>query len=257
VRLQIEGKFIAYLRVSTGKQGIDGLGVDAQKAAIEAYLNGGKWKLLKEYIEQESGKRRLYVDIATGERRPRARPQLAKALEHCRRASATLVIAKLDRLARDVEFVANIMNAGVDFVATDNPHANRLTLHILAAVGEDEARRISERTRDGLASIKRKLKAGKKHVSKAGNRVAQLGNPNGARALEGKRPGNKAAIAVVRLNARRRAENVMEAIEELKRETGATSLHAIATALNERGIATPRGGQWYPASVARVLSRAT
>jgi len=248
-----EGKFVTYLRVSTERQGVSGLGLEAQRAAVEAYLNGGKWKLLKEYVEVESGKRKLYVDLDTGERKPRARPQLVAALAHCRRAGATLVIAKLDRLARDVEFLANTMNSGVEFVAADNPYANRLTLHILAAVAEDEARRISDRTKAGLAAKKHRLATGKEKTKRG---LRRLGNPNGARALDGKRPGNKAAIAVVRLNARRRAENVVEAIEELKRETGAVSLHAIAKGLNERGVATPRGGQWYAASVARVISRA-
>ena len=131
-------KLITYTRVSTQRQGQSGLGLEAQQAAIEAYAKGAGGEVAGAYTEVESGKR---AD----------RPELAKAVAHAKRVKGTLVIAKLDRLARNVAFVSRIMESGVDFVACDNPHANRLTIHILAAVAEDEARRISERTKAALA----------------------------------------------------------------------------------------------------------
>ena len=166
------GKFIGYLRVSTEKQGQSGLGLDAQRKAIEDYLNGGKWELLAEYVEIESGKRS-------------DRPELAKALAHSKATGATLVIAKLDRLSRNVAFISNLMESGVEFVAADMPMANRLTVHVLAAVAEHEREMISQRTSAALAAAKA--------------RGAKLGNPNGARALRGL--GNAHAVAAVKAGA--------------------------------------------------------
>ena len=119
------GKFISYLRVSTHQQGQSGLGIEAQRKAVEDYLNGGRWTLLREYVEVESGKRS-------------DRPQLLAALAHAKTTGATLVIAKLDRLARNVAFISNLMESGVEFVAADLPMANRLTVHVLAAVAEHD-----------------------------------------------------------------------------------------------------------------------
>jgi DNA invertase Pin-like site-specific DNA recombinase len=137
----MNGKFVSYLRVSTQKQGKSGLGIEAQRAAVNGYLNGGDWQLIEECTEIESGKRS-------------DRPVLARALALCRVHLATLVIAKLDRLARDVHFVSGLMKAGVQFVAVDMPLANPLTIHILAAVAEAEAKAISERTKAALAAAK-------------------------------------------------------------------------------------------------------
>src|SRR3954447_15475515 len=128
------GKWVAYYRVSTAKQGASGLGLEAQREAVAGYLNGGNWQLAAEFTEVESGRR---TD----------RPELAKALAACRRIGATLIIAKLDRLARNVAFVSNLMESGVEFVAVDFPTANRLTIHILAAVAEHEAAMTSTRTK--------------------------------------------------------------------------------------------------------------
>ena len=135
------GRFVAYYRVSTDKQGESGLGLDAQRQAVMNYLNGGPWKLVAEHTEVESGKRN-------------ARPELQKALAACRRHKAKLCIAKLDRLSRNLAFIATLMDSGVEFVATDNPHANKLTIHILAAVAEHEREAISERTKAALAAAK-------------------------------------------------------------------------------------------------------
>ncbi len=137
----MEPKLVAYYRVSTKQQGQSGLGLEAQEIAVRDYAKGTGAAILAKYTEIESGK------LAD-------RPQLAKAVAHARRAKAKLVIAKLDRLARNVAFLSALMDSGVEFVACDNPHANRLTIHILAAVAEDEARRISERTKAALAAAK-------------------------------------------------------------------------------------------------------
>src|SRR5712692_5724907 len=136
------GKFIAYLRVSTDKQGHSRLGTEAQRKAVSDYLNGGSWHhLLTEYVEIESGKRS-------------DRPQLLAALVHAKATGAMIVIAKLDRLARNVAFISNLMESGVEFVAVDMPMANRLTVHVLAAVAEHERKMISQRTKAALAAAK-------------------------------------------------------------------------------------------------------
>ena len=132
---------IAYFRVSTKQQGASGLGLEAQKAAVENHAKANGLTILASYTEVESGKR---AD----------RPKLAAAIAHARRAKAKLIIAKLDRLARNVAFLSKLMDSGLDFLAVDNPNANRLTVHILAAVAEDEARRISERTKAALTAAK-------------------------------------------------------------------------------------------------------
>ena len=138
-----EGKFIAYYRVSTKRQGRSGLGLEAQEAAVRDFLNGGNWQLVKEFTEIESGKR---TD----------RPQLEKAFRACRVYGAKLIIAKLDRLARNVAFISNLMESGVEFEAVDFPQANRLTIHIMAAMAEHEAKMISDRTKAALAAAKRR-----------------------------------------------------------------------------------------------------
>lgn len=134
-------KIIDYFRVSTRKQGDSGLGLEGQEAAVNAFAQQRGGKILGAYTEVESGK--------LAERR-----ELSKALAHARRSKAVLVVAKLDRLARNVAFLSALMESGVEFLACDNPHANRLTIHILAAVAEDEARRISERTKAALKAYK-------------------------------------------------------------------------------------------------------
>jgi DNA invertase Pin-like site-specific DNA recombinase len=136
-----QGKFIAYFRVSTDKQGKSGLGLQAQRKAVLDYLDGGRCSLVQEFVEIESGKHN-------------ERPQLAAALAACKKHKARLVIAKLDRLSRNLAFIATLMESGVEFVAVDNPHATKLTVHILAAVAEHEREMISERTRAALRAAK-------------------------------------------------------------------------------------------------------
>src|SRR5580693_783048 len=140
--VQHHGKFVSYLRVSTKRQGESGLGLEAQRAAVEAFLNGGRWKLVEELVEVESGKH------------DHNRPALHKALEACKVYGATLVIAKLDRLSRDAHFLLGLQKAGVKFVAADMPEANEMVVGIMALVAQAERRTISARTKAALAAAK-------------------------------------------------------------------------------------------------------
>jgi DNA invertase Pin-like site-specific DNA recombinase len=214
------GKFVAYYRVSTQRQGRSGLGLEAQQNAVFNYLNGGDWRLVAEVTEVESGKRS-------------DRPKLAEALKLCRLHGATLIIAKLDRLARNVAFISNLMESGVEFHAVDFPQANRLTVHILAAVAEHEAKVISERTKAALAATKR--------------RGVQLGGYRGTTITKAMR---KAATAAIE----KRAGCHGLLIKEVQ-ASGATSLRAIAEGLNQRQIPTAKGGRWSATQVMRVLDR--
>jgi DNA invertase Pin-like site-specific DNA recombinase len=225
-------KFISYLRVSTDKQGRSGLGLEAQRAAVESYLNGGRWKPVAEYVETESGKRS-------------DRLKLAKALAHAKAVGATVVFAKLDRLTRNVDLLRSLVASDVDLVFCDLPHVpagamGRFLLTQMASVAELEAGLISERTKAALAAAKA--------------RGVRLGNPNGARALRGKQSGNKEAVAAVKANAERRAATLRSIVDDL-RSQGITTVRAIASALSERGVLTPRGGAWHPTSAARLLAR--
>ncbi len=223
----MEGKFISYLRVSTARQGRSGLGLEAQRQAVAEYLNGGRWKLLREFVEVESGKR--------GDR-----PELDKALRLCRQTAATLVIAKLDRLSRDAHFLLGLEKAKVEFVAADMPQANRLTVGIMALVAEQEREAISRRTREALAAAKR--------------RGVKLGNPNGAAALLSARKGNRAALEAIRERADLHAATLAPVIEELRAQ-GVSTLKGLAAKLNEAGMQTPRGARWYASSVRNLLAR--
>jgi DNA invertase Pin-like site-specific DNA recombinase len=222
-----QGEFVAYYRVSTERQGQSGLGLEAQRTAVTDYLNGGSWALVAEFIEVESGRRS-------------DRPELAKALAACRRLGATLVIAKLDRLARNVAFVANLMEAGVDFVAVDLPQANRLTIHILAAVAEHEREMTSAQTKAALAAAKA--------------RGVRLGNPNITAEVQAK--GAVAGNAARRRKAAARAADLRPIIAGIRAD-GATSLRGIPAGLNDRGILAPRGGRWTATAVLRVQERWT
>ena len=214
------GKFVAYYRVSTDRQGESGLGLEAQQKAVRDWLNGGSWQLIGEFTDVETGK-------------SADRPELLKAIEACRRNRAKLVIAKLDRLARNLAFTATLMDSGIEFVAVDNPHANKLTIHILAAVAEHEREQISERTRVALQAAKA--------------RGAKLGNPRLAEARE-------RASEALRATADRFAVNVIPIIREVQ-AAGVTSANAIAGELNRRGVKTARGGRWTHVTVGKVLAR--
>jgi DNA invertase Pin-like site-specific DNA recombinase len=214
------GKFVAYFRVSTDKQGKSGLGLNAQRKAVLDFLDGGKWTLIDEFVEIESGKQN-------------DRPELAAALAACKKHRAKLVIAKLDRLSRNVAFIATLTDSGAEFVACDMPHANKLTVHILAAVAEHEREMISDRTKAALA------------VAKA--RGKKLGNPKLAEARKRAVQGNKSAAA-------RYAANVLPVIREI-RASGVQSLRGVARSLAARGIKTARGGEWTAVQVGDILRR--
>lgn len=223
--------FVAYLRVSTDKQSRSGLGLDAQQAAINAFLRQGDRLLTPPFVEVESG-------------RNSDRPQLAAAMERCRRTGATLLIAKLDRLSRDAHFLLGLQKAGVDFIAADMPTANRLTVGIMALVAEEEARAISARTKAALAAAKAR---GKKLGGDRGYRPA---SPPDAKA------GGQASAAARGQAADRAAFRIAAAIEEAQ-QAGAVSLRQIAAALTERGVPTPSGeGAWTATAVRRVIARA-
>jgi DNA invertase Pin-like site-specific DNA recombinase len=224
------GKFISYLRVSTARQGASGLGLEAQREAVSRYLNGGRWQLVQEIVEVESGKRN-------------DRPAIAEALRLCRLHKATLVIAKLDRLARNVHFISSLMESGVDFVACDFPEANRLTVHILAAVAEHEASMISSRTKAALQAAKARGVA-------LGGQRGSLERMKGMAAK-----GTRMSATVRQEAAAKRRDDLLPVIEEL-RGNGATSLRAIAERLNGAGLTTARGGRWTATQVMRVMGTA-
>jgi DNA invertase Pin-like site-specific DNA recombinase len=219
------GKFISYLRVSTQRQGKSGLGLEAQRKAVTDHLNGGKWELMQELVEVESGK-------------SKDRPKLAEALRLCRVYNATLLVAKLDRLARNVAFVSALMEAKVKFVAADLPEANELTVHIMAAMAEYEAKAISTRTKLALAAAR------ERGVKLGGYRwdIGSLSKQGRALALRARR----ASIA-------RRTADLLPVVRDIQGQ-GSTSLRQVAAVLNERGISTARGGSWTATQVMRLLN---
>ena len=221
---------VGYLRVSTKGQGESGLGLEAQQTAIESYARQHGSKIAALYTEVESGK------LAD-------RPELAKALAHAKRSKAALVVAKLDRLSRNVEFLARVMNAGTEFVACDYPAANRLTLHIMAAVAENEAAAISARTKAALAAYKAR-------GGKLGGELPQCRNLTPEAIAKGRQ-----RSAMVRAKAAAEAYDDLHPIMEELRSKGA-SLQAVADELNNQGHTTRRGRAWNPVQVLRVLERA-
>lgn len=216
--------FVAYFRVSTGRQGQSGLGLEAQRKAVADYVYG-TGEIVAEYVEVESGKRSN-------------RPQLARALGKAKSLGAVLLIAKLDRLARNVAFIANLLETGVEIAAADMPQANRFVLHVMAAVAEHEARSISERTCEALRAARRRGKA--------------LGWGMPTRASEQR----QAALLGARSNALkadRHAANVLPVVRQVAAQ--GASLRQIATELNKRGLQTARGGAWYATTVRNLLAR--
>ncbi len=209
-------QWIAYFRVSTDRQGVSGLGLDAQRDAVERYVNQVGGNLIAAYTEVESGKSH------------KNRPQLQAALDECRKRKARLVIAKLDRLARNVAFIANLMEAGVEFRAVDMPEASKLLLHMMAAFAEHERDTISQRTRAALAAARA--------------RGVKLGTTGKCRAQENQR----AADAF--------AESLADKFDEL-RARGVTGNEALARALNAEGVPAFGGGRWHRATVRKLILR--
>lgn len=220
-------KYVSYIRVSTKRQGQSGLGLEAQRSAVEEYVRSVGGTIVQEFQEVESG-------------RNNERPRLAQALAFCRlHHGAVLVIAKLDRLARNVAFISNLMESGCEFTACDLPQANKLTVHLLAAMAEHEAEMISARTKAALSAAKR--------------RGAVLGGVrDNSHSIW--RKGNKASAEVRAEAAERRADDLQPIIAAIRAD-GAQSLREIAAGLNERGIPTARGGEWSAVQVMRVLAQ--
>ena len=210
-------KYIAYYRVSTDKQGRSGLGLDAQRNLVAAYAGD----IVADYTEVESGKND-------------DRPQLAAALDHCRRIGASILIAKIDRLSRDAAFLLQLRKAGVDIIAADMPNAGTLEFGVRAVVAQHEREEISRRTKAAL------------HAARL--RGVRLGSP---KPHIGSAVGNAKQAATADAFAGR----VKLIVDDLK-AAGLTSLSAIASALNDRGISTARGGTWHATTVRNVLARA-
>lgn len=227
----VRDRFASYLRVSTGQQRQSGLGLEAQRHTVAVYLAGRP--LLAEFVEVESGKRN-------------DRPQLVKALAHAKATGATLILPRVDRLARNTRFLLTIIDSGANVAFCDMPNlpagaTGRFILTQLAAVAELEGGLISERTKAALAAAKR--------------RGTKLGNPNGAKALRRyiKQNGNAAGVAGALRKLDDHARALVPVVEAI-RAAGFTSLRAIAAQLAARGIRTVRGGKWT-AGTARALLR--
>ncbi|HEY1884106.1 MAG TPA: recombinase family protein [Candidatus Cybelea sp.] len=224
---------VAYYRCSTERQGRSRLGLEGQEAAVKQHVQSTGCELIGEYTEVESSHR---DDLDN-------RPELRKAIRHAKRTKATLVIAKLDRLTRSVYVTAELMKSGVEFVACDNPTANRLTIQILAAVAEHEAEAISARTRAALAAYKAR-------GGRLGASLPQCRNLT----YKARLMGGKAAAA---MHAKRAdeayAEEVYPRVKALARRN--LSLRAIARALNDEGHQTLNGRQWTAVQVTRVFER--
>lgn len=218
---------VTYYRVSTATQARSGLGLDAQRHAVESFCQGRNCEVLNEFVEVESGKRN-------------DRPKLAEALHLAKVTGATLVVAKMDRLSRNAAFLLALRDSGAKLVAADQPDVNDMTVGILAVVAEEERRAISARTSAALQAAKA--------------RGRKLGNPNGAAALRKAGKGNSASVSAVKAAADRHAEDVRPIVQHL-RQQGRTSLREMAAGLNERRIRTPRGGVWHPTSVKNLLAR--
>ena len=220
-----ESRYVAYYRCSTDKQGKSGLGLEAQQFAVGEYLKSAQGRLAGEFTEVESGRRKN-------------RPELSAALELCRRSRATLVIAKLDRLARNVAFVSALLESRIKFVAVDMPEADITFLQMAAVFGEWEARKISERTKAALAAAKiRGTVLGWAAPDRAGDQ----------------RQASQRGVVALKTRAMLFAANTLPVVESIRR-SGVTSLSGLADALNARGISTQRGARWYPTTVRNLLA---
>lgn len=228
--------YIAYYRVSTKKQGASGLGLAAQKELVNRFIRD-KESLLEEFQEVESGKNDERVE-------------LQRAIAKAKETGSKLIIAKLDRLSRNAKFVFTLRDSGVDFICADMPEANTLTISLLAVLAEDEARRISERTKSALDEIKTNIKEKGHHVSKSGNVITTLGSPNNLT--------SEARIKSIQTRKRKALEN-----EESKKagafivslyESG-NSWADITRKLNSCGFKTPRGCEFTPVQTKRLYER--
>ena len=223
----VTGSFVSYLRVSTQKQGQSGLGLEAQRKAVSDYLNYGDWNVIEELVEIESGKNNR-------------RPKLMEAIDLCKASGATLLVAKIDRLARDAAFLLNLKDAGIEFIAADMPEANRLTIGIMALVAEQEREIISKRTKDALAAAKAKgVQLG---AYRDGKFVGRIGTTEDAK---------RASDARTALY-RSRSVKKWPILQRVDPE-GSLSLRSIADSLNLMNVPTVSGkGSWSANSVKRL-----
>ena len=213
-------KFVAYYRVSTDRQGQSGLGLDAQRHAVAQHI--GQAELVAEFTEVESG-------------RKNDRQQLAHALSLAKRTKSVLVIAKLDRLARNVHFISGLLESNVPFVCADMPEADRTFLQMMAVFAEHEARKISERTKAALAQVKAQGR-------KLGCPTPQIGSAQGVESIKQK--------------AGDYAQRVAPIVKDIMAKSGATTLREIAQALTSRGVQTPRGNtEWHASQVSNIIIR--
>jgi DNA invertase Pin-like site-specific DNA recombinase len=217
---------VAYYRVSTARQGRSGLGIEAQKAAVARFAETEGFEIIGEHVEVETGKGADALD---------RRPELAAALRQAKKAKGPVVVAKLDRLSRDVHFISGLMVQRVPFIVAElGANVDPFTLHIFAALAEVERQKISRRTKEALAA--KKARGGKL----GGTRIVEAGKLG--------RAANRAAAAT-------HAANVLPIVRDIQ-AAGATSLRDIAAALNARGVRTARGGAWHASTVRNLLSRA-
>lgn len=226
-------KIVSYFRVSTIRQGQSGLGLEGQQAAVDAFVSRRGCEVIASYTEVESGKKS-------------ERPELAKALAHAKRSKAVLVVAKLDRLARNLHFMSSLMESNVEFVAIDLENANRLTIHLLSAIAEGEAAANSSRTKAALQAAKvRGVKLGS----------ARPGHWDGRE--DARAEGQRKAIAVAAVANKQAADEAYSDLLPVMRQlqTEGKSLRAIAEFLNQSGHTTRRGKTWNPVQVGRVLGR--
>jgi DNA invertase Pin-like site-specific DNA recombinase len=220
-------KYVAYLRVSTDRQGRSGLGLEAQRESVQRFVSDRAGVIIApEFVEVESGKRN-------------DRPELMKALKRCQLTGATLVVAKLDRLSRNAAFLLTLRDSGVEFVAADLPEANTMTIGVMAVVAQHEREAISARTKAALGAARA--------------RGTKLGGFREA-APKIKRY-QKAGVAAIKANADKAAEDRREVVEDYWRALG--SYNAVAVRLNDEGIETPRKGRWTATAVRRLLERLT
>lgn len=223
----MERTWIAYYRVSTHAQGQSGLGLEAQQASVLRFV-GDSGNIIA-----------AYTDVESGTRKGNDRPALKRAIAHAKRAGATLVIAKLDRLSRNVAFISNLIEAKIDFLAADNPHANKLTIQILACFAEAEAEMISARTKAALQAAKA--------------RGVQLGTPANL-TIEARQKGAVAAKEASISRAKNEYAQVLPVVQEL-RQQGKTFVQ-IAEHLNQQGERTRKGCDFQSATIQRILKRA-
>lgn len=229
--------YIAYLRVSSKDQGDSMLGLESQKRDVESFVQRREGRLIFTFQEIESG---------TGKNAAN-RPVLDEAIAKCKEHDATLVIAKIDRLYRNVYFISKLKHDGLKFISLDNEHANTTTLYVLAAMAEEEANRISQRTKNALASIKERIKKDGKHISKKGNVITKLGSAENF-TEEGRKNGGKSTKQKFDRNPRKKRAKLV-----ISKMMGDYSAEAIAQALNDNDMKSVKGGKWSMTTVYRLM----